>query len=219
MSAGNPKGWPKSEMPNYGIPKPVFVIPAAYVNKQAAEWPSGYKLNPCVIPPPEVTLVDGILTIGGTSINLNTLATGDIQIKEAGIFTTVGLPEYVTSIPEGDTTDHELVITVENVGTVLASSVRLFASSHSIIENALYPVTYTGGASGPAFILGSAVKNYALGGPVIIMPPGSTFTMRGPAKFVPAGTLVNSSIYAIADGLMLKNPQKAYQSFAVNVTA
>lgn len=219
MSAGNPKGWPKSEMLNYGIPKPVFVIPAAYVNKQAAEWPPGHTIDPCVIPPPEVTLVDGILTIGGTSINLNTLATAEIQITEAGMFTTVGLPAYVTSIPEGDTTDHELVITVGNVGTVLASSVRLFASSHSIIENALYPVTYTGGATGPATISGLNVLTSTIGGPVIIMPPGSTFTMRGPAKFVPAGTLVNSSVYAIADGLMLKNPQKAYQSFAVNVTA
>ena len=70
MSAGNPKGWPKSEMNNYGIPKPVFVIPAAYVNKQAAEWPPGHTIDPCVIPPPEVTLVDGILTIHGTSIIL-----------------------------------------------------------------------------------------------------------------------------------------------------
>lgn len=216
MSAGNPKGWPKSEMLNYGIPKPVFVIPAAYVNKQAAEWPPGHTIDPCVIPPPEVTLVDGVLTIGGTNISI---AVADIQIYEAGVFTTVGLPQYTTSIPEGDTTNYEVVITVKNIGTILAPSVRLFASSHSILENILYPVTYTGGATGPASILGSAVKNYALGGPAINMPAGSSYTLRGPAKFTPAGTLVNYSLYAVADGLLLKNPQKAYQSFAVNVTA
>lgn len=81
--SGNPASWKTVNDPGYGVPQPQFVTPAAYVNKQAAEWPQDKLLPPCLIPPPITTLVGNMLTVGGSSIAL------PIITPERGEFTPV----------------------------------------------------------------------------------------------------------------------------------
>lgn len=227
MSAGNPKGWPKSEMNNYGIPKPVFVIPAAYVNKQAAEWPPGHTIDPCVIPPPEVTLVDGILTIHGTSIDLNSLILGipgvptaDLAIEFAGLYLTGETVDYQTSMPGNNPSEFALQVKVVNVGSVTVPNAKVVVSANSLFASAnTYSVVYGGGATGPATVAGAALKNPATGLVVTSMPAGSYFFINGVPQVYSSPVLVNNSVRVTAGALGDKNPETNYESFAVNVTA
>lgn len=94
----NPKGY------NYGVPGTQFIIPAAYVNKQAAEWPQGKLLPPCIIPPPVLTYLGGFLTVGGSSVYLP--AMGAVERAEFSVTVPAGgngdsgVDKFINGIPE-----------------------------------------------------------------------------------------------------------------------
>jgi hypothetical protein len=72
--SNQPSKWWMPKDSNFGVPQPQYVIPAAYINKQSAEWPQGKLLPPCIIPPPVITFSAGFLTVNGASIYLGSMA-------------------------------------------------------------------------------------------------------------------------------------------------
>jgi hypothetical protein len=72
--SNQPSKWWMPKDSNFGVPQPQYVIPAAYINKQAAEWPQGKYLPPCIIPPPVMTVVGNTLIVGGASVALPLLS-------------------------------------------------------------------------------------------------------------------------------------------------
>ena len=72
--SNQPSKWWMPKDSNFGVPQPQYVIPAAYINKQAAEWPQGRYLPPCIIPPPVMTVVGSTLIVGGASVALPLLS-------------------------------------------------------------------------------------------------------------------------------------------------
>ena len=102
--SNQPSKWWMPKDSNFGVPQPQYVIPAAYINKQAAEWPQGRYLPPCIIPPPTVTYAAGFLTVNGASVYVP--ATGMVERAEFMVTVPVGgngdsgVDKFITSIPE-----------------------------------------------------------------------------------------------------------------------
>lgn len=202
MSAGNPKGWPKSEMLNYGIPKPVFVIPAAYVNKQAAEWPSGYKLNPCVIPPPEVTLSGGTLTIHGTSINIFA-DIADIEVT-VGFTTNLGAAVPPATVSSGSIVKY--VYKVKNYGPATTTGVIFMIGTNApVVSGASVTVI----AAGAPVLAALTIADLMAGVTLPAMPAGSSYQFIFSVTTVAPGTLTANGYLTIGDkpDLVLANNQ------------
>jgi len=128
--SNQPSKWWMPKDSNFGVPQPQYVIPAAYINKQAAEWPQGRYLPPCIIPPPTVTYNagSGTLLINGTSVYIGAPACPNPNLID---ITCSGLLEgAIYQSPEDPQGDAQVQITflLRNTGpdTAHACVARIF---------------------------------------------------------------------------------------------
>lgn len=108
----------KNDDTHYGTPAPAFTWPSARINGQPADWPEGKFLPPCIVPPPTVTLVGTMLTIGGSSIDLASMLGG---ANIGNLSATITGPETV-----GMSLATKFTYTITNVGNTNQFGARVF---------------------------------------------------------------------------------------------
>lgn len=219
------KAWWQPPDDKYGVPSPLFCVPLAIVNKQVNEFPQGHFIPPCLLPPPEVTFVDGVLTINGTSVSIPTggaaAPEADLSIILAGLYSVGETTDYRTTFPANNPDNYILQVRVDNVGSVAVPNAKIIVSQPSLVDTSgTYYVTYSGGATGPATVSGTQLINSLVGLAITNMPAGSSVLLSGaPTVYGVAVAIVNTGVRVMTGTMVDKNPQDNYVTFAVNVTA
>lgn len=191
------KSWPVQTGSDYGAPGPAYVWPAAYVNKQAAEYPQGHTLPPCLIPPPEVIYSAPVLTVGGASIVLpipSPLPVAYLRVNQVGVTFTgsAGPRNWLPETLAGDPAT-KLYIEIENgedgPDAEEVFDVRVCVTPNSLClldPNSDYLVKYHKmGYIRPSELVSGAVL--AGNGYELSLPPGGWIDITGPAVLSEAG--------------------------------